>query len=773
MKLTDTFKEARRLYALGFAIHWLHPKSKRPIESGWTTGDRREWPYLAETYIDALNVGVRLGRASKIGERGFLAVVDVDVKSELAHHRKEAVTAAMALLGPSHRGCPEVRSGRGNGSRHYYCLTKEPFKTFDPATSTEVIKVHMPSKKPSKKELEQLSPKEIADGIRLSAAWGISLYSEGRQVVLPPSIHPDSGKPYFWNRHLAAIEDLPVIAFDIPKEVIAEPKFPKGAKAELIDAVDDFVVSPVDLEWSGISDKVLKGITTGEGVTDRSGYLLAASLALHSAELSKNEILTVLTDPKTFLGVCAYEHAQTKSRAKAAAWVWRYTLKRIMEERDPASVFSKVAVITPKLTAEEVQKQSEEIADEIKEPNWRLTLERTGKHGEGPPKSTIKNVTTILSNMVDPLLFKRNTFAFRDIYGAEAPWGGEKDDLISDDDTPKIKLWMGERFKIEPSREVISDSMVVLACRNSFDPVKDWLDQLPAWDKVNRLDTWLKINFEAEGNEEYLAQVFRKWMVAMVLRVYEPGAKFDWMPIFEGKQGVGKSSFGRILCGNKYFLDWLPDLADKDSALSLQGIWCVELGELASLRKNELETIKAFLTRTVDKFRPPHGKRTIESARRCVFFGTTNRDTYLRDDSGNRRFKPVKVGELNFAALERDREQLFAEAKHLYDGFEETEFTLELNGEAKVFEHQIQAEKMVDDDSTIMAEQIRDYVEKNPSFNVAKFRMNGLFSGIGPLFKWRLDGRNLQFASKALKSLGGQKWKSDGLVYWKIGENRF
>lgn len=148
MKRTEIFKEAQRLYKLGFAIHWLHPKSKRPIESGWTTGPRKDWQYLSETYIDGLNLGVRLGTPSKMGE-GYLAVVDVDVKSKDERHKKEAVAAAKKLL----KGikCPAVSSGRGNGSRHYYCLTKEPFKTFNPAVSEEKVKVSMPSKKPSKK----------------------------------------------------------------------------------------------------------------------------------------------------------------------------------------------------------------------------------------------------------------------------------------------------------------------------------------------------------------------------------------------------------------------------------------------------------------------------------------------------------------------------------------------------------------------------------------------------------------------------------------------
>ncbi len=260
----------------------------------------------------------------------------------------------------------------------------------------------------------------------------------------------------------------------------------------------------------------------------------------------------------------------------------------------------------------------------------------------------------------------------------------------------------------------------------------------------------------------------------MVMRVYHPGAKFDWMPIFEGAQGVGKSSFGRLLVGDKYFLDWLPNLNDKDSALSLQGMWGVEMGELSQFRKNELENIKAFISRTVDKLRPPYGRRLMESARRCVFFGTTNRETYLIDDTGNRRFKPVVVGRLNFKKLAEDRLQLFAEAKHLFDKKIENGRTLDLTGKAKEFERKIHAEKMVEDDSNVMRELMHDFIEKvqkgDISFDFKKFKINDLFGGIGPLSRYPPTGKNSFFASKMLKSYGGQKRKIRGCNYWEIDE---
>lgn len=764
--MTELKKEAKRLYDLGFAIHWLHQKSKRPIESGWTTGPRKEWRDLEKGYNEKLNVGVRLGTPSKIAN-GYLTVIDVDIKSEDKKHLSAAIAALRTLVGQDVLdSCPQVRSGRGNGSRHYYCRTSKPFKTWNPAYSPELVKVEMPSKKPSKAELNALTPSEIKKGIRLSRAWEISLYSDGRQVVLPPSIHPDSGKPYQW---VTKLTKPPMVSFPTQQKTDDNPL--QGVKREYPtgDVNFDFKPISVDLDMVPITKEMFDAIVLGTGVTDRSGYLLPASAALDAAGLDRMEIISVLTEPGYYLGACAYDHAKTKSRDRAAHWLWKYTVERVLRERSADHVFVEETDVSRKLSAEEIKKQNKEFGEMW---DWTQDLVKTQ---QGAVKSTIGNVVAILKNEVGESFLKRNSFAYRDNYILNTPWGGKANEIVADDDIARIRFWIGQNYKFEPAREYVYDALTEIACANSFDPVRDWLDELPAWDERQRLDTWLSKYFEAEGEPEYLAQVFRKWMCAMVMRVYVPGLKFDWMPIFEGAQGVGKSSFGRILCGDKYFTDWLPNLADKDAALALQGIWVVEMGELSQFRKNEMEVIKGFLTRTTDKVRPPHGRKTIESHRRCVFFGTTNREQYLRDDTGNRRFKPVKVGSLDFEALRIDRLQLFAEAKYLFDSKMETPATLDLDGQARVFELNIQAEKMVEDDAHTMRDQLQNFIKKyaqDPENcmpkNLAKFRMTELFEGIGPLQKWSTNNRNMQFAAKALKMMGAEKWKSHGTVYWKL-----
>lgn len=661
MKYTDTFKEANRLYRLGFAIHWLHPNSKRPIESGWTTGPRKTWEYLKETYMDGLNVGVRLGTPSHING-GYLTVIDIDVKSTDERHRKEAVAAAKALLKGTK--CPAVSSGRGNGSRHYYCLTKEPFKTFNPAASEEKVKVSMPSKKPSKKELAELTEKEIAAGIRIANAWEISLYSDGRQVVLPPSIHPDTKKPYQWVGGVQSVTDLPFVQFEIPKEKPEKETAPNEAKERNTDSVDsaDFEVESVDLAWLPISDKVRDAIESGTNVSDRSGYLLVAATALVSAGLSKNEILSVLTDPNTFLGACAYDHAKTKNRRRAALWVWKYTLKKVMKERSAVEAFRDAPPVeqVETLDDESAKAQKAEIEEES---DWRSYLDRT-EHGKY--KNTLHNVTTMLVNSVNGALVGRNEFAANDYYLVDTPWESKKGDAVTDIDIVRVKYYCLEQFGVEFSDHSINTALVKLADKNRYHPVRNWLRSLE-WDGESRIDTWLKDYAGAVGPEPYLSDVSRKLLVAMVARVMKPGTKFDQIVILEGNQGTGKSTLLRKLAGDEWFSDAPLNIGDKDAVLTMQSKWLIEVGELGALNKAEVETFKSFISQQVDRIRAPYGKRIEEHPRQCVILGTTNSDEYLRDLTGNRRFWSVKtVGKINFAGIEAVRAQLFAEALAYY-----------------------------------------------------------------------------------------------------------
>jgi predicted P-loop ATPase len=204
-----------------------------------------------------------------------------------------------------------------------------------------------------------------------------------------------------------------------------------------------------------------------------------------------------------------------------------------------------------------------------------------------------------------------------------------------------------------------------VARSNPFDPVAQWLEGL-TWDGTPRVrrafHQYLNV---VEGNPKHVATISEKFFVACVARALEPGCQVDTVLVLQGPQGVGKTSFVRIL-GGDFAAETSLDVANKDATMILTGSWLVELNELIAMKRSDVESMRAFITRRVDQFRPPYGRAVEHFPRRCVFIGTTNDDQPLNDPDGHRRYWPVMVGSIDRVALQRDRDQLFAEAVHLY-----------------------------------------------------------------------------------------------------------
>lgn len=210
-------------------------------------------------------------------------------------------------------------------------------------------------------------------------------------------------------------------------------------------------------------------------------------------------------------------------------------------------------------------------------------------------------------------------------------------------------------------KELVADAVLTVARARKYHPIRDDLARLQHDGKA-RLDSWL-VRYAKADNSPYVRAVGRKFLLQMVARIMQPGCKADHTLVLIGAQRAGKSSLCRILAGPKYFTDTLPSISGgRDVMEHLQGVWVVELSELAPARKSEAEDLKAFLTSAVDRFRVAYGKRTEAFPRQCVFIGTTNDDEFLRDVTGGRRFWPVHVREIDLAAFEADRDQLLAEA---------------------------------------------------------------------------------------------------------------
>lgn len=233
------------------------------------------------------------------------------------------------------------------------------------------------------------------------------------------------------------------------------------------------------------------------------------------------------------------------------------------------------------------------------------------------------------------------------------------------DDAALDRIWLlvDERFNFRPSKDLLRTVVVDDARRAQFHPVQDYLDALE-WDGTPRIDTWLT-DYAGARDTEFTQAAGALWLIAAVRRVRQPGCKFDEMLILETPtQGTEKSTAFGVLAGNDdWFSDCLPLNAEPKRVIeATRGCWIIEAGELSGMRRADIEGLKGLLSRRVDKARMAYDRLSTEAPRQCVFAGTTNSIEYLKDQSGNRRFWPVRVKRFDIKALKRDRNQLWAEA---------------------------------------------------------------------------------------------------------------
>ena len=408
----------------------------------------------------------------------------------------------------------------------------------------------------------------------------------------------------------------------------------------------------------------------------------------------------------------SYSHHATDPASGQLCNAWDLVRLHLFREKDencdpdtPATSRPSYKAMSQMVTADErvkaqlfqdrVAEAMESFETPVEDDNWHSQLTYTEK---GQLATTIENVVLILSH--DPALAGRlayNEMEHSIVKLGDLPWRESKGASVWAD-VDDLGLWnyLERAYKLSCKDKNVA-AVAVMAQRNAFHPVRDYLDSCE-WDGIPRVETLLVDCLGAEDTP-YVRAVTRKTLVAAVARIYQPGIKFDNMLTLQGVQGIGKSSLLAKL-GGDWFSDTFTTMQGKEAYEQVQGVWLMEIGELDSTKKAETSTVKLFISKTSDRYRPAYGRRIQEFPRQCVFFGTTNETQFLRDTTGNRRFWVVETPNAQprkllpaFAALDSETvRRIWGEAVTMYKAGEQLYLTPELEAVASEIQESFEEE---------------------------------------------------------------------------------
>jgi hypothetical protein len=686
----------RPLIEAGVSVHWLRPRDKMPLSSNWSEAATHDIHSFRRTHTPGANVGVRLGEKSRTAAGYFLHLIDLDIRDE---SKLQEALDALRLLWPGFEAAPTVQSGSGGSSRHFYLLTETPYRSRKLVVSAGSSMV-----------FDQRLGREVKRN-----DWEIELFGTGKQAVLPPSIHP-SGNPYVWLRPL----DLDSLA-PLPTPLV------NAWGAEIDDREDDdsdFELEdllrrePLDLTEEEI-DGYLADLPEW-WVEDRDQWY-SVGMMLHHQHRGSRE---------GFERWCAWSQQSEKFNAKDSRAVWR----SFRGNRNPQTMRSMIAAAKLE-RAERRRAEFDEVEDaevvggetlpaviddlsdllgtavtpgaaDILGPTpatdgktWMSDLALTE---DGSTISNLPNIGLILANDVrlkgcigfnefmstaclvrSPQRIKTRPGANKNAGNLDSPIWTVRNALMGDRWTKAHRAAVRELIEMTESRKgyniKVSDRDIMEAVENvsrraTFHPVRDVLLDCERKDDGRRgLVETLFIRHFKSPDTPYVRQMGINFMVGAIARVFEPGCKFDYVIVLEGEQGIGKSTWIKILCFD--FYGELSGSALDDSKViveMLQGKWFLELGELSVLGKVDLETLKSKITLQADTARMSYAPEPQDFLRQCIWLGSTNKKEYLTDPTGNRRFWPVPCwgileGEyLDLDAIKAERRQLWAEAMAIY-----------------------------------------------------------------------------------------------------------
>lgn len=313
---------------------------------------------------------------------------------------------------------------------------------------------------------------------------------------------------------------------------------------------------------------------------------------------------------------------------------------------------------------------------------WMAELDYDRK---GSIKSTAKNIIHILEN--DPLLsghLWHDLFSGFDLVKGGLPWDRKATQWGNRDDA-NLRIYLEENYGVT-GKDKIKDAKDAVFTRNRVHPIRDYLNGL-TWDGVPRLDT-LIVNYLGAADTVLNRAMTRKHFAAAVARVMNPGCKYDYCLIITGAEGIGKSTLFAVM-GGEWFNDSLVTMEGKNGMEQARGGWVIELPELGSIKRSDVEQVKAYISRQDDTYRPAYGTVVEKHPRQCIFCGTTNETYFLKGDTGNRRFwvmaanPDVRKHNDVKADLMAERDQIWAEAVEVWRKGEKLYLPKDLEIEAR------------------------------------------------------------------------------------------
>ncbi len=766
---------AAELAEVGFAVHWLRPRSKAPIGDNWSEAPVATSEQLRTSYQRGNNLGVRLGEPSIVAE-GYLHVLDMDVRiADLADEAWDALRELFPDVDLNALPC--VASGSGGESRHLYLIADKPFRSKTLAHSEGKHRRTKPN-----------------GSFTWSWDWEIELFGTGKQVVLPPSIHPDTRHPYAWLREFdfavldlgigpfvpaAAIERLAVAEHAIYEFETREPlTFTADQLTRTLGAIsvsdldyDDWIRLGQALhhQFGGSNEgfslwvehtKRSKKFTGDKQLREmrrvkwksfgryRGKPVTMATIVEWAKDARVADLLASFDDEDDVDDEVGETTLGTRSLAPAAV--------TDIAEVDPVDAIGGAGRTFDNILGGDDGESPDDIADDIDaigssstSPIGKPDLHWTSllQQGDRGFSKTLHNIELIVKN--DPRLAglpQLNRFTGETVQRTQPGFRPNKrknqakntrqlsGSIWEVRDTVNGDVWSSARdyavrsaleapetqggYGITVTDRDLNAATVLSAWDNAFHPVREYLEAAP-WDGQPRIEA-LFIEYLGAPDNAYYRDVARLMMLAAVARVFEPGCKWDTAIILEGAQGRRKSTFIRTL-GRRWFSELDGNFHDsKEMVEKMQGSWILEMPELSGFQKAEVQSIKAFISRQTDKVRLAYEKRAVDFHRQSILIGSTNDREYLKDNTGGRRFLPVecRVESINIDSLRLVIDQMWGEAYALYCDMRrchnsDEDLPLYLTDQFSVkYATKLQESRRVESPDDVLAGRIEEWLEK-------------------------------------------------------------